>query len=300
MPEIRANGIKLTYEVDGPESGTPVIMIMGLAAQLIDWPQDMVSALNAEGFRTIRFDNRDIGLSEKMEGQRAPNIILQALLRRFGIKGCAPYNLNDMAADTIGLMDALGIDRAHVIGVSMGGMIAQVLAGDYPDRVLSLTAIMTSTNEPRLPGARRDVARLLLRPGPPATTVEGAIERSLRVWNLIKTQDGGWTDDELRARISAAAHRSVYPQGPRRQTAAIIDSGDLRPWSRRISAPTLVIHGSADALVHPSGGLSVARAVPNAKYISIPDMGHDLPPRFLTTVTREISSHVAGSNEKFT
>lgn len=293
MPEARANGVTLTYEIDGPEDGTPVIMIMGLAAQLIDWPPDMVAALHAAGYKTIRFDNRDIGLSEKMEGQKAPNIFLQAILRRFGIKGLAPYNLRDMAADAVGLMDSLGIQKAHVIGASMGGMIAQIVAGEYPNRVLSLTAIMTSTNEPRLPGARPDVARLILRPGPPATTVEDAIEKSMRVWRLIKTQDGGLSEDALRARVSAAAHRSVYPPGPRRQTAAIVDSGDLRKWSNKVKAPTLVIHGAADPLVRPSGGMAVARAIKGSKHIEFPEMGHDLPPRYLDKICEEIVRHMA-------
>lgn len=294
MPEARANNVTLTYEVSGPENGVPVIMIMGLAAQLIDWPPDMVKALNDAGYRTIRFDNRDIGLSEKMEGKKAPNIFLQAILQRFGIKGLAPYNLRDMAADTIGLLDALGIDKAHVIGVSMGGMIAQIVAGEFPDRVLSLTAIMTSTNEPRLPGARPDIARLMLRPGPPATSIDEAIEKSMRVWQLIKTQNGGWTDEALRKRISAAAHRSIYPAGPRRQTAAIVDSGDLRVWSKKVTAPTLVIHGDADPLVRRSGGLAVARAIKHSTHISIPNMGHDLPPQFLPRIAEDITCHLGG------
>lgn len=293
MPEIIANGVTLTYEIDGPEDGPPVLLIMGLAAQMVDWPPDLVAGLNKAGFRTIRFDNRDIGLSQKMEGAKAPNIFLQAILRRFGCKGLAPYNLEDMAADAVGLMDALNIEKAHIVGVSMGGMIAQIVAGAYPERAMTLTAVMTSTNEPRLPGARHDIAKLILRPGPPAENVDEAIEKSMRVWRLIKTQDGGWTEDALRARVSAAAHRSVYPPGPRRQTAAIVDSGDLRRWSRKVTAPTLVIHGDADPLVRLSGGKAVARAIKHATFKIIPGMAHDLPPNFLPMIRDEMIEHMS-------
>ena len=292
MPEIFANGLRLTYEESGPTDGPAILLIMGLAAQLVDWPSDLIERLNRAGYRTVAFDNRDIGLSEKLSHRRAPNIFCHMLLRRFGLRGLAPYDLEDMADDARAVLDGLNIELAHVVGVSMGGMIAQILAGKNPNRVASLTAIMTSTNQPGLPGARRDVARLFLRPGPPARTPDEAIEKSMRIWNLIKTQDGGWTDDELLARVSASAHRSTYPPGPKRQTAAIVESGDLRRWSRKIEAPTLVIHGDADALVNIAGGRAVAKAVANAKFVTIPDMGHDLPPDRTGQIADQILIHL--------
>ena len=213
MPIIKANKIDIEYEESGPKKGPPVLMIMGLAGQLTFWPPAMIKGLNKAGFRTIRFDNRDIGKSHKFHKKSPPNPLVQLLTSRFGVRGLAPYSLIDMAKDTAGLLDTLEIPRAHVIGVSMGGMIGQVLSAKYPDRVASFTAIMSSTNNPKLPRATGDVAKALLSPPKPAATKEEALERSMYVWSLIGTKDSGSTDDELRARLAASYERSNYPAG---------------------------------------------------------------------------------------
>lgn len=292
MARIEANGIGIEYELEGPKGAPVVLLVMGLAAQLTAWPPALLERLHGAGFRTLRFDNRDAGLSEKMEGRRAPNLPLQAILSRLNVSGLAPYNLRDIAADAEGLMAALGVERAHVVGVSMGGMIAQVFAGTRPARTLSFAGIMTTTNRPRLPGARRDVAKTMFGPGPVAATEEAAIERGVRIWRLIGSPDGGEDEAALRARVTAAVRRSNYPAGIRRQTAAIVDEGDLRRYARRIAAPTLVIHGEADPLVRIEGGADLAACVPGARFERIEGMGHDLAPRHLPRIAELLIGHV--------
>ncbi|MEM7545890.1 MAG: alpha/beta fold hydrolase [Pseudomonadota bacterium] len=293
MPTLRANGIDIEYEESGPSDGVPILLIMGLAAQLTAWPDAMLDDLNAAGFRTIRFDNRDIGLSEKMDGVRVPGVIAQVIMKRLRLRRHRSYTLSDMAADAAGVMDALGLERAHVVGVSMGGMIAQILAATRPDRVSSLTAIMTSTNAPGLPGPRRDVGKLLTNPGPPARTEAQAIERSMAMWRLISTVDGGGTEEDLLARVTRGVQRSMSPAGIRRQTAAIIETGDLRRYTRQITVPTLVIHGDSDPLVNIAGGRDIARIVPGARLEVMEGMAHDLPPRHLPHITGLIGDHAS-------
>lgn len=295
MPTVRANRLEIFYEDSGPASGPVIVLIMGLASQLTAWPPGMISRLNDAGFRTLRFDNRDIGLSQKLDHRRAPNLLLQSALARFRIRTLAPYRLTDMAQDTIGLMDELKIEQAHVVGISMGGMISQILSARYPERVYSLTAIMTSTNRRSLPGPRGDVARLLFRPGPPPKTTDEIVERGMEIWNLIRTRDGGLSDDELRVRVRAAVERSYCPAGQRRQTAAIVETGDLTRWTRRIAAPTLVIHGDADPLVRLAAGQDVAATIKGSRLEVISGMGHDLPPAHLNHITDLIIQHAQAS-----
>jgi pimeloyl-ACP methyl ester carboxylesterase len=268
-----------------------ILLIMGLAAQLTAWPPQMIETFNQAGFRTIRFDNRDSGLSDILETGRAPNLILQVLLRRLRIRGLAPYNLADMAADAAGLLSALNIRKAHVVGVSMGGMIAQILTATRPEAVASMTTIMSSTNNPRLPGPRSDIARLLLRPGPAPKTEAEAIERSLALWQLISTPGDAQNDDDLRAKVEASIRRAYRPSGTRRQTAAIVDTGDLRRWTQRVSVPTLVIHGDADPLVPCAGSRDIYRTIPNARLEIIEGMAHDLPQHHLGRIIDLIVGH---------
>lgn len=291
MPTILANHLQITYEESGPQDGPVLLLVMGLAGQLTAWPPEMIQTFSDAGFRTICFDNRDIGLSQKIDDRKAPNLLLQAILKRLRIRTRAPYRLTDMADDAIGLLDTLQIARAHVVGISMGGMISQILSAQHPDRVFSLTALMTSTNKRSLPGPRPDVAKLLFNPGPTPNTTEEIVERGMKVWNLLQTVEGGLPDDELRRRIHAAVERSYCPAGQRRQTAAIIETGDLTRWTQQITAPTLVIHGDADPLVQLAGGQDVAATIQGSRLEVIEGMGHDLPPRHLDRITSLIIDH---------
>ena len=292
MPVIKANGIDIAYEDDGPADGPVVIMIMGLGVQLTAWPPAMFNALNETGFRTIRFDNRDIGLSGRLEGRKAPNIILQTILAKLRIRGLAPYALSDMAQDTLALAGGLGADSFHLVGLSMGGMIGQIVAAAAPEKIKSFTAVMTSTNNPGVRGPRPDVIKMLMAPGKPAKTMDEAVERAMNMWNTIGTVDGGGTQGELRQRVQEAMERCNYPAGIRRQTAAIIDTGDLRKWTRKITAPTLVMHGTADPLINVAGGKDIAGIVEGSRLHLIEGLGHDLPPRFLGELTSEMSEHL--------
>lgn len=296
MPTVTANGLEIECEIDGPEDGPPVLLIMGLAQQLIFWPEDFVAALNASGYRTIRFDNRDIGKSQKFDGRRAPNPLVQIPARLAGLKGLAPYSLEDMARDTAGVLDALKIGKAHILGVSMGGMIAQVLAARNPDRVNSLAIVMSSTNNPRLPRARAEIVKALAAPPATIATREEALERAMYFWGLIGTRNSGATNDELRARLAAAYDRSHYPAGARRQLAAIIETGDLRKrFTRKIKAPTLVIHGGQDPLAPPAGGVDIFRNIDGARLEIIDGMGHDMPKKFRIRIAEMIVAHFRAS-----
>lgn len=292
MPFLRSNNIDLAYEDSGPQDGPAIVMVMGLAAQLTAWPPAMIRAFNDAGFRTIRFDNRDIGLSQKLDHKKPPNLLVQSALARLKLPVFVPYRLPDMVRDTVGLMQELKIPRAHIVGVSMGGMISQILAARHPDKVASLTAIMTSTNRRGLPGPSPTIMKALFRPGPAPATTEEVVERGVKMWNMIRTQDGGLSEDELRVRVQAAVERSYCPAGQKRQTAAIVATGDLRRWTRRIKSPTLVIHGDADPLVNVAAGKDVAANIRNSRLEIIKGMAHDLPPNHIDRVTSLIINHV--------
>jgi len=292
MPKAYANGLDIEYELAGPEGAPVLLMIMGLAAQMTAWPDDFIAMFHKAGYRTLRFDNRDIGKSEKIHDKRPPNFIQQMVRKRLGLRGGAPYRLEDMAKDTESLLNALGLPQVHMVGVSMGGMIAQVLAGTYPDRTLSFTGIMTTTNNRTLPGASREIRGHLLRPIKAAATREESIERSLMMWELIGTKDSGASDDELRAKIEAAYDRSNYPIGSRRQISAIGETGDLRRYTRKITAPALVIHGSDDLLVPKEGGMDIAKNIPGCSLELISGMGHDLPKKRLRHIAHMMIGHM--------
>lgn len=270
MTSVQANGITIEYDEQG--SGEPLLLVMGLGGQLIDWPQQFVDQLADAGFRVIRFDNRDSGLSTEFTGVPPTNgQLVKALLLRRHLH--AEYLLDDMAADAVGLLDVLGIDRAHIMGMSMGGMISQAMAIGHPHRVLSLTSIMSTTGNRRVGQPSARLIRKTVRRKPPtrANAVEGGVE-------LFREICGPTFDDaEFRRLASAAIERSFRPQGTARQTAAIIASGDRSTGLRQIDTPTLVIHGMLDPLVRPSGGLATARAIRNSRLLMFNDMAHDLP-----------------------
>ena len=295
MPQAKANNLTIEYEDTGPKDGPAILLVMGLAAQMTFWPDALMKSLTDAGFRVIRFDNRDIGLTSKVHGKRAPNPIFQTAARFIGIKGLAPYTLHDMVADTIGLMDALKIKRAHLVGVSMGGMISQLATALHPNRITSLTSIMSGTLNPSLPGPSARITMPLFLSKPKGNSRDELIERAMQMWSLIRTE--GEDHSELKAKIAHGFDRSYYPAGVRRQLAAIIATGDLRPHIRKITAPTLVIHGSKDPLAPVEAGKDSARNIKGAKLEIIEGMAHDLPKKFLPQIAALIVDH-AKSAEK--
>ena len=290
MPQIEANGIALEYEDYGDKSAPPLLLVMGLGAQLTLWPIELVEALVERGFRVIRYDNRDIGLSGKIEGAKAPGMVKLLLLSKIGLRPRVPYTLADMAADGIGLLDALGINRAHIVGASMGGMIAQHMAFSHPERVLSLTLIMSTTGNRKLPAGSREAIAVLTR-RPKSTDEEVLVEHGVKVANAIGSP--GYRQDPalLREKTRALVRRSFYPAGMPRQFAAIVADGDRRERLRSVRAPTLVIHGREDPLVPLAGGEDTARSIAGARLKTVPGMGHDLPVELVDEIADAIAEH---------
>ncbi|HUF99603.1 MAG TPA: alpha/beta hydrolase [Ilumatobacter sp.] len=271
MASIQANGITLEYEEQG--EGRPLLLVMGLSGQLIDWPQGFVDMLADQGFRVIRFDNRDSGLSTLFEGV-PPTLGEMAKLVLLRRKMRSEYVVSDMAGDAVGLLDVLGIARAHVVGVSMGGMIAQAMAIAHPERVLSLTSIMSTTGNRKVGRPKAKVIFRAARRGR-ATGEDDVIGNVIQQFTDISGP--GFNPDEFRVSAEASLARSWRPDGTARQMAAILASDDRTDGLRGLTVPTLVIHGMVDPLVQPSGGIATAKAVPNARLLMFPDMGHDLP-----------------------
>lgn len=295
MPTATANGITLHYEDHGNPADPAILLIMGFGAQLTLWPIELVEALVGHGFRVIRYDNRDIGLSHKFHGVRAPGILKLTLLPRLGIRPRVPYTLADMADDGAGLLDALEIDSAHIVGGSMGGMIAQHVAARHPHRTRSLTSIFSTTGNPKLPPARKEALQVLVKR--PASMEESVlVEHGMLLARTIGSPGFPAPEDRLRANVTASVRRSVYPEGPTRHLAAILADGDRRPILAGITAPTLVLHGEADPLVPVEGGHDTAASIPGARIRTIPGWGHDLPLELVDTLAGEIAGHakVAG------
>jgi pimeloyl-ACP methyl ester carboxylesterase len=282
-----ANGIELSYQEMGDAAGEPLLLVMGLGTQMIAWDEGFCGLLAERGFHVIRFDNRDIGRSTKIESAGPPSRVDMMLGRR----GSAAYLLPDMAADTVGLMDHLGIDSAHVVGASMGGMIAQTTAIEHPERVRSLVSIMSNTGS-RWTGmpSRRAMAVLL---GRPPRGREAAIERSVKTFSVIGSPGYPFDEERIRRVAGRAYDRGHSAAGVLRQLHAITASGDRTQALRGIRVPTAVIHGSRDPLVRPAGGRATARAIPNARLKMIDGMGHDLPRQLWPVFTEEIAANAA-------
>ena len=271
MPEsmCTVGDVELCYETFGDRSNPPLLLVMGLGTQMIGWHEEFCAALAGRGFFVVRYDNRDVGRSTSMKGR--PPTMRQLLTRKVQ----AGYTLDDLAADGIGLLDHLGIERAHVVGASMGGMIAQTMAGRRPDRVLSLASIMSNTGA-RLKGQPRLSAYpVLLRRAPDDR--DAYVEHVVRAFSLIRSPGFETDDDHLRDVARRSYDRGFNPAGSGRQLAAIIASGDRSEVLRWITAPTVVIHGKADKLIAPSGWRATAKAIPGARLVEIDGMGHDLP-----------------------
>jgi pimeloyl-ACP methyl ester carboxylesterase len=270
MPTIASNGITLAYETLGDPSGEPLLLIHGLGAQMTDWPDYALAGLVDQGFHVVMFDNRDVGASTWLDELGEPDVA--ALL--FGTGGSAPYLLSDMAADAAGLLEGLGIGSAHVLGVSMGGMIAQQFAIDHPGATRTLTSIMSTPDPSVSPPADEAIGALM---APAVEEREAAIEQSIATTRIIASPGFPFDEAGVRARAEVHFDRGHHPVGAVRQLAAILASPDRRPGLAGLEMPVLVVHGDADLLVTPTGGVATAGAVAHAEHWVIEGMGHDLP-----------------------
>ena len=291
MPQIKANHINLEYELAGDASKPCVLLIMGLGMQLIAWPPALVQSLLDAGYSVLRLDNRDIGLSQKIEAPRR-SLIWAAVKHRLGMRVEAPYLLRDMVEDTAALLDALHIAKVHVVGASMGGMIAQGLAAHHPDKVLSLTSIMSSSGARKLPQAKPHVSRALMTRPKNSNDIRAVVEHGLSVFKLIGSPGFPTDSKVLSARIEAGIKRAYHPAGVARQLLAIVASGDRSAELEKITAPTLVLHGADDPLVPLAHGEDTARKIKGASLKVLPGMGHDLPPGVVDWVGQELLAHV--------
>ena len=290
MPQAQANNISIEYESFGATSDPAILLIMGLGMQMIAWPEPFCRDLATKGFRVIRYDNRDTGFSTKFDGVKAPGLASLLLRSTLRLPLRVPYTLEDMAADAAGLLDALSIEAAHVVGASMGGMIAQNLAAKYPQRVLSLTSIMSTSGHRSLPGADPLVSRHLFRSRPTNGDREAVIAHNMRSLELIGSPDYPVDAETRREMCSLSFDRCYYPAGFTRHVAAIVEDGDRRRRLMKIQAPTLVIHGREDPLVPLAGGIDTAEYVPGAGLEIIDGMGHNMPvelwPRIIELIVR--------------
>ena len=279
MARISANGIEIEYEQRGDPQNKPLVLIMGLGSQMTRWPDPFLDLLAERGFHVTRFDNRDAGLTTHIHEAGLPDMRKILAARATGKPAEVPYLLDDMARDTAAFIEALGLQRAHIAGVSMGGMIAQLLAADHPERVLSLTSIMSTTGHPDLPGPTPEAQAMLTTPAPdPARDLEGFLARAVRSSQIIGSPRYPQDETEIRARAEADYRRAYDPAGFARQYAAILASPHRREKLAKVSAPAVVIHGTDDTLVNVEGGRDTAAHIPNADLRLIEGMGHDIPP----------------------
>ena len=278
MPKAATNGVELEYELTGPEDGPPLLLVGGLGVQIISWTEIFVAALAARGFRVIAYDNRDIGLSTKHDDWGPADIKTAFKQARAKEKVEAPYTLEDMADDAAGLLDALGIDKAHIVGSSNGGAIAQTLAIRHPDKIATMVSIMATSGRRGLPRPEGEVAEWLARPRNPSGTREGAMDEAVSTSHLIGSPGFPRDEQVLRDRAGCLYDRSFYPAGNSRHLLASIASGDGRAARLSdISAPTLVIHGRDDPLVDLACAEDVQKTIPGAEMLVIDGMGHDYP-----------------------
>ncbi len=291
MPAMTANGVTIEYEAHGNPKDEPLLLVMGLGGQLTLWPFELVEALVARGFYVIRYDNRDVGLSTRFEAAGAPNLKWMFVKAAIGLPVRPAYTIAEMAGDGIALLDHLGIRRAHIVGASMGGMIAQHIAARHADRTLTLTSIMSTTGNRRLPRPNRDAMRVLTD-RPMSGDAEATIAFSMRAARVIGSPAYPAAAERLEARVRSDFARAVYPVGVARQMAAVLADGDRRAMLRGIKVPTLVIHGAADPLVPLAGGEDTAASIPGAVLKVIPGMGHDLPVELVDTIADAVAGLV--------
>ncbi len=292
MPTARCNGIDICYESMG--SGPPLLLIMGIGTQLVYWPDALCQLLVEQGLRVIRLDNRDAGLSSHLDHLGVPRtrkLLLRVLMRR---RVNAPYTLWDMALDTVGLLDALELPAAHLVGMSMGGMIAQCAAISHPERALSLTSISSTTGDRRVSWGKPRAMWALHRPAPRGG--QAAIEHEIRLLRTIGSPELAADEEDIRRLVTRAQQRAYDPAGTARQFAAILASGNRTRKLRQLDLPTLVIHGTQDPLIPFAAGQATAAAIPEARLLPIAGMGHDLPPAAWSPIVEAIAAHVHGGS----
>src|SRR4051794_1243205 len=286
IQRAQVGDIELAYETFGDPGDPPVLLIMGLATQMIGWPDEFCSGLVERGLFVVRYDNRDIGLSTHLDDRGAPDLL--AIIG--GDRSNVPYPLADLADDAVGLLDALSLDSAHVVGASMGGMVAQLVAIRHPDRVRSLTSIMSTTGDPAVGMPAEAAMGVLL--APPATDRESAIQRAVDTYRVIGSPGFEFDEQALRDRAALSYDRRYNPAGVARQLAAILTSPDRTADLGALDVPTLVIHGEHDSLVNVSGGRATAAAIPGAELLVVDGMGHDLPRAVWPEITDRIAALV--------
>lgn len=287
---VEANGIEIAYDVfpAGPGHGEPLFLVMGIGAQRIFWPEGLCDELTSRGFEVVRFDNRDVGQSSRVDHLPTPSVLESLGALAAGKPVPAPYTLDHMADDTVGLMDALGHEAAHVCGASMGGMIAQTVAIRHPDRIRTLTSIMSTTGNPSLPPADPSAMAVLTQPAP--QEADAYADHAVKVWRTIGSPGFDFDEDGVRARARLAFERGISPKGFSRQLAAILAHGNRKPALTEVRTPTTVIHGKADLLVPVTGGIDTADAIGHAELVLIEGMGHDLPEGIWSRVADEIQA----------
>jgi pimeloyl-ACP methyl ester carboxylesterase len=289
-----SSDLKLYYEDMGDIDDPAVLLIMGLGAQLVLWRTGFCEKLVGHGLRVIRYDNRDVGLSSKTERRSAGQPLVTRLARSWlGLRSNSAYTLDDMADDAAAVLDHLNINRAHIVGASMGGMIAQVFAARFPERARTLAVIFSSNNSAFLPPPAPRALLALLKGPPPDSPRETIIDNAVRVGNIIGSPRYRMPEEQVRAEAAEGYDRNYYPQGIARQFGAILGSGSLVRYDRRIVAPTVVIHGKADKLMRPFGGKAVARAINGARLVLFDGMGHDLPQQLWDRVIGVLTGNFA-------
>ena len=294
MATIKANGLTIAYESHGDPHDPCVLLVMGLGMQLVAWPDALVEGIVEQGFHVLRFDNRDAGLSSKMTQAGKPSLPLAYLKSKLGLRIKSSYTLDDMADDALGLLTALGIGQAHVIGASMGGMIAQLMAARAPDRVLSLVSIMSSSSRRGLPGPTRAARQALMRRPKAGASQAELVAHMVATVQALGSPAYPVAERTLQQRVAAAMARASCPDGVARQMVAIAASGDRVALLPTIACPALVIHGAADPLIPVACGIDTAALIPGARLEVIEGMGHDLPPQLIERLLALIDVHLHG------
>jgi len=294
MPNVTANGIQIEYDTFGDSSFPALLLIAGNGAQMIVWDVEFCELLAKSGLSVIRFDNRDAGLSTKFAEAGIPDMMAAIKAAMQGRTVESAYSLDDMADDAVGLLDALGIEKAHICGASMGGMIAQIISYRHPKHVLSLTSIMSTTGNPDLPYGKPDAIAAVVAPAPEER--EAYVEHYVNVWRRIWSPGFPYEEERVRTFMEKSYDRSYYPQGMARQNIAVIASGDRRPSLAAIEVSTLVIHGADDPLIPVEGGRDTARVIPGAGLLIIDGMGHDMPRGVWAEIADAISKHAVQAN----
>lgn len=291
MPSVEANGLLFEVELAGPADAPVVLLVMGLGMQKTAWPATLLAALHKGGFRTLIFDQRDTGLSSKIDAAGRPNIIWASIKQRLGMTVRAPYRIADMAADAMAIAKALGIERYHLVGASMGGMIGQHLAASAPPGLLSLCLIMSTSGAPGLPSARRDVMRVMMQKMPDNANEDALVARYVNIFKVIGSPDFPTPDAVLEARARISVRRNSSSDGTLRHMLSILVDGDRSALLENIKVATLVVHGVADPLLPLACGEDLARKIAHARLLTIPGMGHDFPDALMPMLAENLIEH---------